>query len=77
MTIMRTDASSLDERTNQSYIEITTGLLEQQEIYLRRQFDCALIDSTALACIKVAKDAGFDKLAEEIETDFKIRIKDV
>lgn len=48
------------------------GAKEAQEMYLRRQFDCACVDATALAVIDVAISLGYIDLADEMRNDFYV-----
>lgn len=48
---------------------VLSGAMEIQEMYLRRQFECANIDSTAAAIIEVAAKLGHTHLAIEFMTE--------
>lgn len=49
--------------------DLVQELIEVQKQHLRKSFDDARLDSTAEACIELAKRVGFDELAEEMESD--------
>jgi len=48
---------------------VMAGAMEIQEMYLRRQFESANIDSTAAAVIEVATKLGHTHLAIELMTE--------
>jgi hypothetical protein len=55
---------------------LKASLIESTRILIRSAFDKALIDTTALACIKVAIDLGFTELANEMLADYGEVIND-
>lgn len=77
MAILKTNAETLKERTDRAFDTISSIFDDHQEMFIRRQFDSATFDETALACIRLAKEKGFDRLAEEMEDDLKSEMRDV
>lgn len=49
---------------------ILKASIEAQEIYIRRQFDCANTNATALAAIEVAETLGFRELAKSMSEEY-------
>ena len=49
---------------------LKSNLILSSKILIRSAFVNALIDTTALACIKVAIDLGFKELANEMLSDY-------
>lgn len=77
MLIITTHLKGFDERKAMSFKSILAAAIEAEEVYIRRQYDCANTDATALAAIEVAEKLGFIDLAEQMKEDFdsQTRIK--
>jgi len=67
--IALTNPKHLTACTKHDFINMELGLRESMEVYIRRQFDAALIDSTALGAIELAIKNGFSDLANEMIQD--------
>lgn len=68
--ILTTNKDTLQSRIDSAYMEHSVGIKEMTEAYLRRSFDSALVDSTALAVIQLALEMGHIHLAEEMQNDY-------
>lgn len=61
----------LDIRNNKSQ-DLIADLIEMQKVRLRYEFDTALTDAHARACIDIADTLGFFELTEEMKQDLEI-----
>lgn len=57
-----------------SFKSILKASIEAQEVYIRRQFDCASTDATALAAIEVAQVLGFVEIARSMSEEYDSQI---
>lgn len=64
--------AKLADLKKQAYARIKFGVSEAVEMYIRRQFDAACIESTAIAAIEVAEELNLSDLAEEMKADFHL-----
>lgn len=70
MLIITTDKPAFKERKAMAFKQVLNSSLEAQEVFIRRQYDCAGTDALALAAIEVAEMLGFPDLAEQMKSDF-------
>lgn len=70
-TLLKMNADSMDESMKNYEIALVETLETMIKQTIRSSFDKALIDSTALTCIKVANDLGFTDLALEMKADYE------
>lgn len=72
MPIQLLDQETLNQRIETAFENEANELNEQMQKYIRRRFDNANIDATALAIIKLAEEEDFTDLAEEMKEDYFI-----
>lgn len=70
-TLLKVSADSMDESMKNYEVALVEALETMTKQTIRSSFDHALIDSTALTCIKVANDLGFTDLALEMKADYE------
>lgn len=75
MIIVTSHLKAFEDRKALSFKKILADSLEAQEVYIRRQFDCANTDATALAAIDVAEKLGFVELAENMKQAYEVAFK--
>jgi hypothetical protein len=67
--LMEMPTNQVDESISEETQNLLDRIREAQISELRRSFRMSLIDTYAMACVKVANDLGFTDLAKEfIET---------
>lgn len=69
-----TDKEMYNANLQAKIADLTGEVLAAQKSVLRKQFDATKLDSTAQACIEVAKESGWLELAEEMEQDLNFEL---
>jgi len=68
--LVTSDKPGLENRQDSAAKAIMVNAIDAQQVYIRRQFDSAFIDTTALGAIKVAEMLGYTEMAEEMKADY-------
>jgi len=68
--LVTSDKPGLENRMDSAAKAIMVNAIDAQQNYIRKQFDAAFTDSTALGAIKVAEMLGYTEMAEEMKADY-------
>jgi len=69
-----TDKNQYNANLQAKIADLTGYLMQLQKSALRKCFDATKLDSTAQACIEVAKENGWVELAREMERDLETEL---
>lgn len=70
MPILKTNPETLAQRCQSSFELLVKAFSDNQEVFLRRWFDNAVLDETALAAIRLASELGFEELSTQMIADY-------
>lgn len=74
MPIVKTSPQNKRDRVNCSFNMLAEEYLEFQQVFIRRKFDAAILDTEAIACIRLASEMGFSELAAEMVKDYNSEV---